>query len=272
MPSIYAHRRMGQQVRKELTGQCKEAIEAWPELYAIGLQGPDILFYYKPLFKDRVNAVGHELHRRAGTVFFENASKAVRESPQPQAALSYAYGALSHFALDVTCHPYVDEKIKASGVSHTEIEVEFDRFLMLDDGLDPVSCVLTEGIVPSAANAAVIAPFYPGVTAMQIQKALRSMIFYNRLLLARSNAKRKVIRAVLQAAGHRELQGLVINPQGNPDCADSSQRLKELCGLAKECAKGFVEDFDAYLAGKGPLPELFDLSFGGTRPESGERE
>ena len=31
---------------------------------------------------------------------------------------------------------YIDEKIAKSGISHTEIEVEFDRNLMEKDGLD----------------------------------------------------------------------------------------------------------------------------------------
>ena len=37
--------------------------------------------------------------------------------------LSYACGLVCHFALDVTCHGYIDEKIEASGATHTEIEV-----------------------------------------------------------------------------------------------------------------------------------------------------
>lgn len=55
---------------------------------------------------------------------------------------------LNHFALDVSCHGYIDEKIAASGISHTEIEVEFDRMLMLMDGKDPLRQNLTEHIVP----------------------------------------------------------------------------------------------------------------------------
>lgn len=48
MPSTYAHYRLGQQVRQALSGPQREAVEAWPALYLIGLHGPDILFYYHP--------------------------------------------------------------------------------------------------------------------------------------------------------------------------------------------------------------------------------
>lgn len=49
MPSTYAHYRMGQQVRTMLDGNEKKIVEKYPQLYLIGLHGPDILFYYKPL-------------------------------------------------------------------------------------------------------------------------------------------------------------------------------------------------------------------------------
>ena len=45
--------------------------------------------------------------------------------------LAYYYGFICHFALDATCHGYIEKRIHESGVSHGEIEVEFDRFLMI---------------------------------------------------------------------------------------------------------------------------------------------
>ena len=90
MPSTYAHYRLGQEVRQKLAGRQREVVEAWPELYCIGLHGPDILFYYGPLSSNRVNAVGHELHARSGRCFIENARRVVRGSRKPQAALAYA--------------------------------------------------------------------------------------------------------------------------------------------------------------------------------------
>ena len=268
MPSIYAHYRMGEEVRRELTGRRREVVEAWPELYHIGLHGPDVLFYYVPMCSNRVSAVGYELHARPGAFFFENARRAVRDSRNPRAALAYAYGALGHFALDVTCHPYVEEKIAASGVTHVRIEVELDRSLMLSDGLDPVSHVLTGHIRPTRANAELIAPFYPGVTARQMQGALRSMIFYNQLLLAPTDRKRNLLRAVLRAVGkEREVGSFIVEPQGDPACVDSSAKLTELYGLARRRAADFLPAFDRYLAGEGELPELFGHTFDGEPPE-----
>ena len=192
----------------------------------------------------------------------------VRGSRKPQAALAYAYGALSHFALDVACHPYVDEKIAASGVTHTRIEVEFDRSLMLSDGLNPVAHVLTDHIRPARANAEIVAPFYPGVTARQAERALRSMIFYNQVLLARTDGKRKLLYAALRAAGkYQQLSGHIVDPQGDPVCADSNAGLLERYGLALDRMPELLRAFDRYLAGAEDLPELFDHTFDGNLPE-----
>lgn len=271
MPSTYAHYRMGMEVRKSLKSPEREIVEAWPELYLIGLHGPDILFYYRALHTNPVNSVGYDTHARSGRSFFETARAAVRSAAAPEAALSYAYGVLNHFALDVSCHPYVDEKIAASGVSHTEIEVEFDRSLMLKDGLDPVTHPLTGHIKPTRENAEVIAPFYPSVTAAQVQKALRSMIFQNRMLLANTGVKRKLIYGILRATGnYDEMHGLIVNPDGNPACADSNEKLLELYSIARQRAEDFIRNFDGYLKGERPLDPIFAYDFGGKLRESGD--
>lgn len=56
MPSTYAHYRLGQEVLDNLTGGIKSTILNHKELYDIGLHGPDILFYYKPLFHVRLTS------------------------------------------------------------------------------------------------------------------------------------------------------------------------------------------------------------------------
>ena len=184
MPSTYAHYRFGMAVRKALPHREQKTIDAYPELYMIGLHGPDILFYYHPLSSNPVNATGFALHEKPGKFFFENARNSIAASKNPDAALSYAYGVLCHFALDVNCHAYIDKKIAVSGISHAEIESEFDRSLMLLDGIEPTTHIQTAHIIPSKENAEIIFPFYPEISSTQIHKALRSMIFQSKVLLS----------------------------------------------------------------------------------------
>ena len=42
MPATYAHYRFGQEVRKDLPEKEKKIVEEFPELFMIGLHGPDI--------------------------------------------------------------------------------------------------------------------------------------------------------------------------------------------------------------------------------------
>ena len=116
--------------------------------------------------------------------------------------MSYVYGFICHFTLDETCHGYIDEKIAASGISHTEIEVEFDRMLMVKDGYDPIRHRLTEHIVPSMENAEVIQAFFEGVDSEQVRKSLKGMIKNNNLLIAPSKGKRLLINALLTVTGN----------------------------------------------------------------------
>lgn len=271
MPSTYAHYRMGQEVREKLSGDAKTIIEKRPELYLIGLHGPDILFYFKPLASNAVNSIGYGLHGKTGRSFFENASDVIEKSTDKEGALSYVYGVLNHFALDVTCHKYVDEKIKESGVSHAEIEVEFDRYLMLLDGLNPVKHSLTGHIRPTKENAGVITGFYTGTTEQEVLKALRSMIFYNKLLLAENNVKRKIILDILRKTGnYEEMHGLIVSPSGNPLCRDSNEKLFSLYQMAVERGKDFITDFMQIYRGEKPYPDVFELTFAGI-PESEEK-
>ncbi len=53
---------------------------------------------------------------------------------------------------------------RESGVSHCEIETEFDNMLLRRDGHDPMNFFTASHIRPTAENAQVIAPFYEGMT------------------------------------------------------------------------------------------------------------
>lgn len=49
--------------------------------------------------------------------------------------------------------------IHESGISHSEIEMEFDRLLLKEDYINPVRYLATKHIRPTKENGAVIAPF-----------------------------------------------------------------------------------------------------------------
>lgn len=268
MPSSYAHFRLGQNVRRDVKEHAKKVIEEYPELFMIGLHGPDILFYYKPLGKNKVNETGYAMHDWAGKQFFSEAAKVIKEHRDNSAYLSYIYGFLCHFALDVTCHAYIDEKIEKSGISHAEIEVEFDRELLIKDGFDPIRKKLTGHIVPSKDNAEVIQAFYPDITEKEVEKALHGMIFYCNFLVAPSKLKRSLIYFGLKLAGCYEgMHGQIVNYEKNMDCADSTDKLLGFFDDALQLALHLIEDYEGYLDQEQPLNEIYQYTFGGVLPE-----
>ena len=53
MPALYAHLRFGEEVAKTLPTAYTSLIERFPEAFALGTQGPDILFYHKQMKKNQ---------------------------------------------------------------------------------------------------------------------------------------------------------------------------------------------------------------------------
>lgn len=264
MPSTYAHYKMGREVSSSLEGEINEIIRSNYQLYMIGLHGPDILFYHKPLKADPVNRTGYCMHERPGIEFFSYARRVINKKKNKAPYIAYLYGVICHFALDVTCHGYIDQKMESSGISHAEIEVEFDRRLMELDGYDPVRHCLTRHIMPSMRNAKIISAFYREISAEDVQAALEGMIFYNRILLAPSKLKRYFILTLLKLAGKYEnMRGLMVNYEPNPACADSNRKLME---LYKEGEKLAVSLINEYAEGKAWNP-VYRYTFGSELPE-----
>ena len=116
MPTTYTHDIFGKEVYKRLPSEIKEAIRESKSMYLIGLHGPDILFYYQPLMKNRVSGLGHQVHQREAAEFFCQAVVKYQEEPTAQ-MLSYLLGFGCHYILDSACHPYVRRFEKETGAS-----------------------------------------------------------------------------------------------------------------------------------------------------------
>ena len=172
MPSTYAHRRFGADVLALLPDGLRQTLEQHRELYDMGLHGPDLMFYYKALQTNPVNRLGNAMHEEKGEVFFTRARAVVEHAADKDAALAYALGFGCHFALDSTCHPYVEAYVRESGVSHCEIETEFDNALLREDGYDPMKFFTASNIKPSRQRAEAVAPFYEGVTVDETLAAM----------------------------------------------------------------------------------------------------
>ena len=263
MPTTYAHYKFGKDVMGALPKQFQKTIKNGRQLFDIGVHGPDIFFYYRVLTQNHVNMTGYELHDHPSDPFFGQAAKVIEKAADKEAAQAYIYGFICHFALDSECHKYVEKMIHVSGISHSEIEMEFDRMLLTEDQIEPVSYLATDHIHPTLKNAEVIAPFFDVVTPAEVKKAPSSMIFYHKLLLAPNPGKRRLLFGAMKLAGqYKSKHGMVMSTEPNPACQDYCRLLKKLYQGAVPLAAGLIMKYQKLLSDGAELPSRFHETFG----------
>lgn len=121
MPNFTAHFYFGRCVYDALSPQARARI-ALP-FFDCGQLGSDPLFFYPIPASPAISREGHALHRQSARPVVE------RLRGGSDAAFSYAAGYLCHFWLDSTCHPFIYRTASSSGISHMQMEGEFDRYL-----------------------------------------------------------------------------------------------------------------------------------------------
>lgn len=262
MPAAYAHHRFGQDVRALLPPEDQAVLTDHAELFAIGLQGPDILFHYHPLRANPVTRLGHGMHERPGREFFRPAAEKFRRDGAQPRDLAYLLGFLCHFLLDTFCHGYVEERARTGPVSHVAMETAFDRMLMVRDGLDPLVHRPAAVLTASQTNAAVIAGFFPSLTAGEVRRAIRGMVRDGDLMRAPGRGKEALLTAGLKLAGQYEtLGGLMVTRREDPRCREGTQVLWTLYRQAVPRGAALVQEYRHYLAGQGSLAPLYEQTF-----------
>lgn len=263
MPTTYAHYKFGKDVISALPRPLETSVENNRALFDIGLHGPDILFYYKALSSNPVSAQGYALHDKMADEFFTRAVDAIDKSENPAAARAYMYGFICHFALDSECHKYIEKMIQVSGISHSEIEMEFDRYLLTLDHIHPVTYLGTKHIHPDMEKAKIIAPFFENLPPETVKKALSSMITYHKLLMAPTKGRRKFLFTAMKVAGcYDSKHGMVMSEEANPACKDYCLLLKKLYAGAVPLATGLIIKYQKVLFQREELPVRFHETFG----------
>ncbi|MEW8995181.1 zinc dependent phospholipase C family protein [Clostridium sp.] len=261
MPASYSHYSFGQTVLKKLPQSIKDIIIPNKEAYYIGLNGPDILFYYKPLFKNEINKYGHRLHDEKAYGFLERGKRYIEES-KDEVCLSYILGFVCHFVLDSSCHPFIEEAMKESNISHAEIEAELDGALMRRNNLSPQRHSAGAHIIPNRVTATHIANFYNNVNGKEIYKCLKAVRLYNKLLLCQNSIKRRFIKGLLGLIkGGEGFSHMIINVESNRKCIDVNKKLLELYENAVDEAVHRVEEYYNAVKNNDNLGEFFNRNF-----------
>jgi len=263
MPTTYAHYRFGETVRKQLPESVQNVINKNEELFHFGVHGPDHFFYYNPLAKTEVGMIGTTVHEEPAKKFFVKAAHRIHKCGDKNAHMAYIYGYLCHFVMDYVCHGYIGEQMEEKGLSHYEIEAEYDRRLLIMDGhAKPVEVCVTGHMHPSMNNARIVKDFYDGVSAKQVYQSLKGMPFYLNILRAPKKSLRKLLFMVMKIVGiYDKMGGLVMNYEENPKCTETTDELVSRFDTAVELAIPLITEYERYLKLGGALPETFCYNF-----------
>ena len=263
MPAIYAHYSFGKKVYRQLPDSLKRIVRNYKKEYMAGLQGPDFLFFFNPLSKNRYGQLGHQIHGENASVFLNRAAKILKVTGMNSPEGAYIMGFICHFMLDSSCHGFISRMTGETGESHTEQETEFDRYMMEKDGKCALKYPLYRLVDDSQELAETMSVFYKGVATFAVRVSQERMRLIRRLLFSPGRLKRKVLAGManLVFGPDREFTSFIMKTHANPACEDISRGLEQRLERAvPECVRE-IEGFIAAAGGGNSLSERFEHNF-----------
>ena len=258
MPSNYAHHRFGQQTFDLLPPNLQKTVRRFPQLYTIGLHGPDLFFYYSPFADTAIGRLGQEYHRKSGREYFTEVCSRYRENPT-EGALSYLLGLLAHYCLDSICHPFIHEKTDVGPIGHVELEVEFDRYLMVLEGIaSPETEDFSSYFRLTRGECLTVSEFYPPATAGSVYTAAASTRLIVKILAMKN---RKLLAKGISLFGDNIRQQMILTP-ANHRCMHLNKDLLDLYGQALEAFPVLLDQLTDHMHNGTPLDEAFAPIFG----------
>ena len=261
MPATYAHYVFGKKVYRQLPAGLRQLLREHPKAYLMGLHGPDLLFYYRPLGKNRVNQRGSRMHHEPASGFFEMGRRVYQEKGDPE-LFSYLAGFLCHFTLDSECHPYISRYMEDYGVSHTEIETDLDRALMEEAGLNPTTHNCTSHLCRKSDTERAIASVLEGVSARQVDESIREFRWCIRLLQCPGKGKELLLRTLFFLIGQKDyFGGMLMTGRVNKRCDGSRLFLTQRLEDSVETAVELICEYAGKISTLEPLSARFDRDF-----------
>ena len=220
MPGFASHYLFGQESLSHLKeDQEFHTLSLHPHAFNLGLQGPDVFYYYLPAWLLYDKNIASHIHGEASLQFFIamlDARNKLSKHSDRIIADAYICGFLGHYTLDTYCHPYIfarthhlQNKDRNGGL------YDFGRHVFLETGIDQemishfLHCKPTdfrpgdtialspkERRVIAKVLAFAITKVYPdaAMPKRQIRGACRAMKIESRLMHDPSGIKKRIVR------------------------------------------------------------------------------
>jgi hypothetical protein len=263
MPAIYAHYSFGKRVYRQMPASLRSIAGRYRREYIAGLQGPDFLFFFNPLIKNRYDTLARQIHGEKASVFLERAVKILEVTGMDSPEGAYIMGFICHFMLDSACHGFVEKMIGETGESHTEQETEYDRYRLEQDGKSALEYPVYRLVDDSQELAETMSIFYKGVSTFTVRISLERMRKIKHLLFSPGILKRNALIFLLGTYGgfHQEHVSVVMKTRPNPNCEEINRGLEARFQHAvPECAQE-IKRFASVIASGGSLSDRMERNF-----------
>ncbi len=170
MPSTAAHALFAQVSKNASSQKVRDIIGTHENMFKLGAQGPDLLFFHEPYRKNAVYNLGITLHDKVGSYYFNR----LKDTPKSTAQLAYLLGVCCHYALDSNSHAYINTFNGAHG-EHSRLEAQFDGFMMAK-----MNCKQKRYELVPKINVDIdaLALSYPEISRRIIKNCVHAMRFY----------------------------------------------------------------------------------------------
>lgn len=219
MPNIITHKLFAQRVMEQCQKQdIKRLIERHPQIFYIGSNGPDFLFFshskpWESYKSHTLNHLGSAMHATQINAFYEVALRCIQEQTKAdikELMLVYLFGHLCHWALDKTTHPYIfyrtgDCKGASAGLHHRfESMMDtmmLDRFyhMSIKDFRSYEICEYDEDILKAISRIYVPVAkevYHVEVKVHDVRESLNSWYDIQKMLYDPNQVKYKVLKGI----------------------------------------------------------------------------
>ncbi len=224
MPGFRSHYLFGRNALTTFTPNNHEQfLIRYPQSYHMGLQGPDVFFYYIPAYVFYDKNIGNVIHKNDSNLFFKcliDVRNSMLKKSHRQICDAYIAGFMGHYTLDCMVHPYIyyrtnymdhDDKKMYDFGTHVFLETDIDNallrhYLHLKSSEfkmgDTIKLSVTEHMVISVLLYRAIAKAFPEskVPFCFVRQALPCMSFVTNLLNDGSGNKKFGVRYLERCA------------------------------------------------------------------------
>ncbi len=143
VPGFTTHIIVGKETLRLLPkNKLRRIIEKYPRSYALGLQGPDIYFYYPAhMLRSHFKNMGRSMHDDGVSKYIHAGVDIIKEiegEKEQKCAIAYMAGFISHYICDAVCHPYIycwigfgdDAPGGSHRIRHAQLENQIDLLLL----------------------------------------------------------------------------------------------------------------------------------------------